>query len=362
MGWFVWCGFRQKRDNRVPLPDDTISGPLDYSRDFRVSIRTKSFLLEKASRPATGCANFAPIMVVRPLNPGEVDAVAELIHRSTNDWYRKSLGREIFSGRPRDCRIYPETYEALDPGCGLVVELEGKIAGVCFYHPRETHVGLGIMAVAPEFARQGVGRMLLAKVIIEAGSLPIRLVSSAMNLDSFSLYTRAGFGAVAAYQDMRMPTDEPLPPLANITGTVRAATTADLFPMVDLEENLAGIRRGKDLAHFIQNPGGHWRTMVHRDPSGKIDGWLTSVDHAGCRMIGPGVMADEYVALALLHSQLSAPRGGLPIFLVPTHESYMVSELYRWGAKNVEIHFLQVRGPYTQPAGLVMPSFLPESG
>ena len=301
-------------------------------------------------------------MVVRPLNSGEVDAVAELIHRATNEWYQKSLGREIFSGRPRDCRIYPETYEALDPGCGLVVELDGKLAGVCFYHPRETHVGLGIMAVAPEFAQQGIARMLLAKVIIEAGKLPIRLISSAMNLDSFSLYTRAGFGPVAAYQDMRFPTDAPLPPLAVTSGTVRVATTADLFPMVDLEENLAGIRRAKDLAHFIQNPGGHWRTMVHRDTSGKIDGWLSSVDHAGCRMIGPGVMADDLVALALLHTQLSAPRGGLPVFLVPTHESYMISELYRWGARNVEIHFMQVRGPYSQPAGLVMPSFLPESG
>ncbi|MEK7954376.1 GNAT family N-acetyltransferase [Luteolibacter sp. Y139] len=300
-------------------------------------------------------------MVVRPLNPGEVDAVAELIHRSTNEWYKKSLGREIFSGRPRDCRIFPETYESLDPGCGLVVELEGKLAGVCFYHPRETHVGLGIMAVAPEFSRQGIAHMLLAKVIIEAGKLPIRLISSAMNLDSYSLYTRAGFGPVMVYQDMHLPTDAPLPPLTATSGTVRVATTADLFPMVDLEENLSGIRRAKDLAHFIQNQGGHWHTMVHRDTSGKIDGWLASVDHAGCRMIGPGVMADDMVALALLHAQLAVPRGGYPIFLVPTHESDMIAELYRWGARNLELHFTQVRGPYSQPAGLVMPSFLPES-
>lgn len=301
-------------------------------------------------------------MVVRPLNPGEVDAVAELIHRATNDWYKKSLGREIFTGRPRDCRIFPETYEALDPGCGLVVELDGKLAGVCFYHPRETHVGVGIMAVSPEYAGQGIARMLLDKVLAEAGTLPVRLVSSAMNLDSYSLYTRAGFGPVMAYQDMCIPSDAPLPPVPVTHGSVRPATTADLFPMVDLEENLAGIRRAKDLAHFIQNPGGHWRTMVYRDQSGKIEGWLTSVDHAGCRMIGPGVMADEHVALALLHAQLSVQRGGWPIFLVPTHESYMIAELYRWGARNVELHLLQVRGPYTQPTGLVMPSFLPESG
>src|SRR5260221_5723156 len=34
---------------------------------------------------------------------------------------------------------------------------------------------------------------------------PVRLVSSAMNLDSFSLYTRAGFVPRMAYQDMYIP-------------------------------------------------------------------------------------------------------------------------------------------------------------
>ena len=79
-------------------------------------------------------------------------------------------------------------------------------------------------------------------------------------------------------------------------------------------------------------------------------------------MIGPGVMRDEVAALALIHAQLSVPREGSPVFLVPTHESDMVAELYRWGARNVELHFAQVRGAYMQPQGIVMPSFLPESG
>jgi GNAT superfamily N-acetyltransferase len=301
-------------------------------------------------------------MIVRSLNPGEVDAVAALIHRSTNSWYRKSLGREIFACRPEDCRIFPETYEALDPGCGLVVEIDGRIAGSCFYHPRETHVGIGIMNAAPEFARRGVARMLLEEIVQRSGGLPLRLVSSAMNLDSFSLYTRAGFGPVALYNDMMLPADRALPPPPALPGSIRQATTADLFPMVDFEEEMAGIRRAKDLAHFIRNPGGVWTTLVHRGADGKIDGWLSSVDHPGCRMVGPGVMRDDRVALALIHAQHYVRRSGPPVFLVPTHESDLLAELYRWGARNVELHFTQVRGPYAQPAGLVMPSFLPESG
>lgn len=301
-------------------------------------------------------------MTLRTMRPGEESAIAALIHRSTNGWYRKKLGYEIFTCEPADCRIFPDTYEALDPGCCLVAEVDGEPAGCCFFHPRESHVGLGIMAIAPDHTGNGIARALLDEVIKKAEDRPVRLVSSAMNLDSFSLYTRAGFGPVAVYHDMVIPPERlPLPPPGG-GGSVRPATVNHLFGMADLESEVSGILRGKDLAHFIKNPGGHWTTFVHVDAGGKIDGWLSSVDHPGCRMIGPGVMRDEVAALALIHAQLSVPREGSPVFLVPTHESDMVAELYRWGARNVELHFAQVRGAYMQPQGIVMPSFLPESG
>jgi GNAT superfamily N-acetyltransferase len=301
-------------------------------------------------------------MTIRTISPGEESTVAALIHTATNAWYKAKLGHEIFNGKPEDCKIFTDTYELLDPGCCVVAESDGKIVGSCFYHPRETHVGVGIMAVSPDFTGAGVGRALLDEIIKRADDLPLRLVSSAMNLDSFSLYTRAGFGPVAVYQDMRFPADAELPPPPAGPGSVRMANVSHLFGMADLEEEISGIRRAKDLAHFVRNPGGYWTTFVHVDPSGKIDGWLSSVDHPGCRMIGPGVMRDENAALALLHVQLSQSRGGLPVFLIGTHESYLIAELYRWGARNVEIHFAQVRGAFAQPQGIIMPTFLPETG
>ena len=36
--------------------------------------------------------------------------------------------------------------------------------------------------------------------------------------------------------------------------------------------------------------------------------------------------------------------------------------LYALGAKNCELHFAQVRGAWTAPAGVVMPTFMPETG
>jgi GNAT superfamily N-acetyltransferase len=300
-------------------------------------------------------------MTIRTMREGETDAVARLIHRSTNAWYQQRLGKVVFAGGPEDCRVFPQVYEALDPGCCLVAEIDGELAGSCFYHPRETHVALGIMNAAAEHAGKGVAGALLAAVIERAGEWPLRLVSSAMNLDSYSLYTRAGFTPVAVYQDMVMPAGgagpEPL-----LAGALRPAVAADVGTMADLEHGLTGIRREKDCGFFIHNAAGIWRTWIHEDASGQVDGWLASVDHPGCRMLGPGVAVDEPTALALVVRQLSLPRGGPPIVLVPAAASGLVAELYRRGGRNVELHLAQVRGHWQPPRGVVFPTFLPESG
>ena len=56
------------------------------------------------------------------------------------------------------------------------------------------------------FGRSVAGRLLRHIIeVADAKQQPLRLVSSAMNLDSFSLYTRAGFVPQAAYQDMILP-------------------------------------------------------------------------------------------------------------------------------------------------------------
>lgn len=296
------------------------------------------------------------------MNPGEEATVAELIHRSTNQWYREKLGGVIFNGPPQDCRIFPETYESLDPGCCLVAEIDGVLAGSCFYHPRETHVGLGIMNAAPEFAGRGVARALLAEIIRRAGELPVRLVSSALNLDSFSLYTRAGFVPVGIYQDMVVPADRLPAGAAEGPGACRPALLSDLPAMLALEEEISGIRRERDLLHFLTNNAGHWSTFIHLGPAGRPDGWLSSIDHPGSRLIGPGVMRDESTALSLIHAQLAVARGGSPVMLVPSTAKDLVASLYGWGARNAELHVMQVRGEYSHPKGIVMPTFLPESG
>jgi GNAT superfamily N-acetyltransferase len=306
---------------------------------------------------------------LRSLRSDEFDAVAELICVSTNAWYQRNRGFEIFTAGPVSCRLFPEVYEALDPGCCVVAEEAGtgRLMGSCFYHPRETHVSLGIMNVHPDFCGRGVASRLLRFItdFADRARKPTRLVSSAMNLDSFSLYSRAGFVPWATFVDMQVPVAEALkiaPP--ELPGCrIRAATGADVGAMAALEWELAHIGRSKDYAFFVENRQGIWRTTMAENADGQVEGFLVSVAHPGSNMLGPGVMRDEAVASALVadHLRNHAEAGRAPVSLIPLDRAGLVKQMYAWGAKNLEIHFAQVRGAYTAPAGVAMPTFMPET-
>ena len=85
------------------------------------------------------------------MRPNEQHDVASLIRESTNSWYEANGKAPIFTGDPSATMLFCDVYEALDPGCCLVavVKETGQIAASCFYHPRSTHVSLGIMNVHP---------------------------------------------------------------------------------------------------------------------------------------------------------------------------------------------------------------------
>ena len=307
-------------------------------------------------------------MKLRRLQDNEWDAVAELIYQSTNDWYERNLNHGIFSGPLSVARVFPEVYEAMDPGHCIVMEDEasGRLAGSCFFHPRETHFSLGIMNVHADFGGQGIARQILEEILRladEAGK-PVRLVSSAMNLDSFSLYTRSGFVPRAAFQDMILSIpEEGLGDPPPGVGRIRDAGPDDAAAMADLEMELAHIRREQDYVHFIKNAAGIWHASVIESGNGiGIDGFLCSVNHPGSNLLGPGVMRTEADALALIHGELNQHAGRSPVFLVPVDRPELVGGLYARGAKNCELHFCQVHGEFTPFSGIVMPTFMPETG
>ncbi|MBC8134921.1 MAG: GNAT family N-acetyltransferase [Fibrella sp.] len=304
---------------------------------------------------------------IRAATPADYDTIAEMIHVGTNYWYETHGMGRIFGGAVAAARIFPEVYEDLDPDCCLLAvdDSTGRLAGSCFYHVRPTHVSLGILNAHPAYLGRGAARILLAAVIAiaERQNKPVRLVSSALNLDSFSLYNRAGFVPRQLFQDMiiSVPEGGLVHSAPEGIADVRVATLADIPHISALEETIQGISRPGDWTYFIENKNGIWHTVVHESADGTIDGALSSVSHPGSNLIGPGIAAHTDVMALLLWQQLNFRRGTTPVFLLPVTESKLVQTAYGWGAKNCELHVSQCRGEWFVPTGVVMPSFMPES-
>ncbi|MDE0819071.1 MAG: GNAT family N-acetyltransferase [Pirellulaceae bacterium] len=305
---------------------------------------------------------------IRTMTIEDRHTVAELIYISINHWYQVHGMPAIFSGGPKVCNIFFDTYEALDPQCGIVAidDESGSVVGSCFYHPREHHVSLGIMTVHPNHFGAGAGRGLLDWIIdlSTVQDKPVRLTQSALNVDSFSLYSKAGFVPRHAYQDMSLEI-----PVSGFdfacaaVDNVRSATLVDIPALVELEMHVAGISRAQDYEFLIRNDDGNWHLSVYVCPdSGKLLGFLGSCSHLATNLLGPGVSLDEETAIALLASELGRQRGRTPVFLVPVEAEKIVRAAYAWGARNCEMHFCQVLGDYKPFAGVNIPTFMPETG
>jgi hypothetical protein len=194
-----------------------------------------------------------------------------------------------------------------------------------------------------------------------------------MNLDSFSLYSRLGFVARRAFIDMQMAVPpeglvspdelrvrESLLPWYSDEVTVREATLADAKSLAAFHREQTGIDRKPDIQHFLKNEDKIWGVTVgERD--GRIDGYMVSCTHPAARFIGPGFAVNQKVAMALLFAELDRHRSHSPVLLIPVEAEKITQALYQAGARNIELHFLQVRGEWKPHSGLLFPTFLPET-
>ena len=304
---------------------------------------------------------------IRAAKATDRSEIAGLICASLNCWYVAHGGSAIFPGGPADADVFFDVYNALEPGNCVVAEdaSNGRLAGSCFYHPRPTHVSLGIMNVHPDYFGQGIARRLLQFIIdfTDNGGYPaLRLISSAGNLDSFSLYNRAGFFPRAVYQDMVL--DVPASGLKHAVpgmNRIRTAVEGDAPRMVALERAVSGVERGGDYAFCIRNQNGFWRASVYQTDAGEIAGYMIASTHRALNILGPSVAVSDEVAAALLLNELDHHRGRTPLFILPTDHPQLVQQAYSWGARNVELHVCQVRGAFQPFQGVVLPTFLLET-
>ncbi|MGM0432104.1 MAG: GNAT family N-acetyltransferase [Spirochaetota bacterium] len=306
--------------------------------------------------------------ILRPLRAEDRDEHGEMLFAAFNSWWWKhGLGRDFFACTPQDTRIYFDIYGDMSPGCSIAAfhKETGKLMGACFYHPRETHVSLGIMAVHPNYSGYGVAKAMVNYILDytrEHGYKACRLVNCVMNLDSFSLYNKAGFIPRDVYQDMLVTV-----PAEGITGSVtgleqvRPAKIDDVEAMKNLELAVSSVCREKDYRYCIENPKGSFETLIYEEKDGSIGGFLISVKSPAINIMGPCVARDEQRAIALLRASTERFKGEVALTPVPMEKRMIVDQLYAWKAINVETHVKQVWGEFEPYRGVAIPSYLPET-
>jgi GNAT superfamily N-acetyltransferase len=305
--------------------------------------------------------------ILRPLTENDRHATGELIFSSINVWYANHGCPTMFTCEPQDVEIFFDTYNDLTPGCSIAAEHPetGVLMASCFYHPRESHVSLGIMTVSPNHFGCGLGAKLLQHIIdyTDTNGFPaLRLTQSAINVDSFSLYNKYGFVPRYSYQDMIFNVPENG---LNVShpgrDRVRPATLDDVDAIAAVEQEVSGLSRKPDYRYCIENARGLWRTSVIESNGGDIDGFLMSSNHPASNMLGPGVSRTQDDAAALIAAELDHHKGRMPVAVIPMEKTKLVRQMYAWGARNCEMHFCQVRGEFQPFNGVNMPAFLPES-
>ena len=307
-------------------------------------------------------------MTLSTLKADQHDRAAILLHRSLVTWYQDHLKQgHRFGTSASGFRIFPELYEALDPGEAIcATDEDGDICGVCFVHMRETHVSIGIVATDPRFSGRGIARLMMETAMTRglAQGKPVRLVSSLMNLDSFSLYTKLGFVPGTVFQDIEIEVPDTGLYHAAPAGVdqIRLATHADIEHLVELEFKLQRIRREKDYAFFLNNTVGDWRIWIHQDDSQEMLGFIVSSQHPDWNMIGPGVALNSEIAQALIWKALNERRNRSTVLLAPAFATELIATLYKWGGRNIELHVAQSTMPFDSTTGIAFPTFLPETG
>lgn len=304
---------------------------------------------------------------VRVMRDRDKWPVAKIICLSTSAWYQAHNMGMRFAGGPKTTEFFFDIYHTLPGSYGVVADddVTHDVLGSCFVHERATHMSLGIMNVHPSYANRGIASALLRTIIAKAKNMekPLRLVSSALNLDSFSLYNKQGFVPYCVYQDMEFTVPAGGYEIAlPATPRTRPGTLADLEEIVTLEREVCGIERSGDYEHFLTNPDGCWHTSVCDSHDGGIDAVMVSVSSPATTMLGPGCARDAESGAAVLVAELNHFPNQAILSLIPCACREMVDLGYQLGGKNKELHFAQIIGDIPTLRGWAFPTFMPESG
>ena len=227
---------------------------------------------------------------------------------------------------------------------GIVAEMDGRIVGSNCLDERSTVAGIGPITVSTDVQNQGIGRMLMERIIARArerGFAGVRLLQAAFHNRSLSLYTRLGFQAREPMSVMQGPALK-----RSVEGcVVRPATESDVEPASRVCERVHGHSRAGELRDGIAQGSA---VVVERH--GRIAGYASGFGYFGHACGESNLDLQALIA--------AADAFGGPGIIIPTRNF----ELFRWcltnGLRVVHPMTLMTIGLYNEPAGAYVPSVL----
>ncbi|WP_086560459.1 GNAT family N-acetyltransferase [Streptomyces africanus] len=176
-----------------------------------------------------------------------------------------------------------------DPGGGLV-----SACVVTEYGPQERPAlaAIGMVLVAAQHSRQGVGRRLMRHVVSEMGTTPLTLHATPYGRP---LYEELGFKVTGRAEMVcgRFTPDGPQPTVAT-----RAATAEDLSAILRLDEQAFGT----DRTHIITRLPAFADQLRVAEEDGRIIGYASAWPNMDTHVVGPLIARDTSVAQALITS------------------------------------------------------------
>jgi predicted N-acetyltransferase YhbS len=242
---------------------------------------------------------------------------------------------------PELTRMTIDSMLATDGIYALVAEQDGKVVGSALQDERGEIIGIGPVSVDPA-VQGGVGRELMGCLLqrcAQRDARGVRLVQTAYNYRSLSLYAKLGF---AVREPLSVFNGDPKN-AGPTDGEVRTATPDDLETCDDLCRRVHGHNRHGELSHWI---GAGTARVVER--GGKISGYAT-----GCGYPFHAVGETDGDIIALLGAAEMILGLG---FLVPSRNTTLMTWCLESGFKLVQQSTLMSIGDYTDPQGSWLPS------
>lgn len=196
---------------------------------------------------------------------------------------------------------------------------------------------IGLMAVRPERQRQGLGHLLMERILawLDGRGCPMaRLDASAAGV---GLYRKFGF--VDGGQTRVFLQTDFKPQDAGLAPGISRIQPVDLAEVLAFDRTIFGGQRQRLLSAYLVDFDG--RSFVGRGADGKISGYLV----AQTQKIGPWLSEDEPTAAGLLQAALALSYGDdYPRAIVPGENEFACRVLTHAGFFEGLLHLHMRRG------------------